>query len=226
MYPVKLNDMAITQSQFKKLDSLFQYYNRVLFNSMLPECIISIWRGKRYHGAFSTNKWKERGGETPIHEIVLNANTMDRAEIKVHSTIIHEMVHLMLAANGRGSKYDYHTREWCAKMKELGLYPSSTGMEGGRETGRNLSQYVIPGGRFEKAFEALRQKDAAKVLIPYVPLRKNVYAGVAANRMVASGRPSRSGVKVAYECPCGCKVWGKSGLHLHCNICNKDFQMQ
>src|SRR2546430_12513985 len=54
----------------------------------------------------------------------------------------------------RGGGY-YHNREWAAKMKEIGLYPSSTGAAGGKETGQNMSHYVIAGGAFATACAAL-----------------------------------------------------------------------
>lgn len=30
--------------------------------------------------------------------------------------------------------------------------------------------------------------------------------------------------KVKYHCECGTNVWGKSGLHIHCPVCAKDFE--
>ena len=40
-----------------------------------------------------------------------------------------------------------YDRQWAAKMREIGLQPSSTGEEGGKETGQSMSHYIIPDGR-------------------------------------------------------------------------------
>jgi hypothetical protein len=37
-------------------------------------------------------------------------------------------------------------------MKRIGLYPSSTGEQGGKETGFRMSHYIMKDGAFEKAF--------------------------------------------------------------------------
>jgi hypothetical protein len=42
-----------------------------------------------------------------------------------------------------------------AKMKLIGLQPSSTGMVGGKETGQHMDHYIIPGGRFEQVYDIL-----------------------------------------------------------------------
>ena len=43
-------------------------------------------------------------------------------------------------------------------MKEIGLQPSSTGEPGGKETGQTVSHYIIPGGRYAKAYAKLKAK--------------------------------------------------------------------
>jgi hypothetical protein len=40
-------------------------------------------------------------------------------------------------------------------MKEVGLYPSSTGAVGGKETGQRMSDYIIDGGPFDLSFGRL-----------------------------------------------------------------------
>src|SRR5262249_21368116 len=40
-------------------------------------------------------------------------------------------------------------------LKSVGLYPSSNGMVGGRETGQAMSDYIIPDGPFVRSYERL-----------------------------------------------------------------------
>ena len=40
-------------------------------------------------------------------------------------------------------------------MKAIGLHPSSTGKEGGQETGDSVGHYIVPGGPFEVAAHKL-----------------------------------------------------------------------
>ena len=50
-------------------------------------------------------------------------------------------------------------------MESIGLMPSSTGEPGGKRTGDRMSDYPIPGGRFEKVAEILL---ATAFQIPWV----------------------------------------------------------
>ena len=40
-------------------------------------------------------------------------------------------------------------------MKAIGLQPSNTGAVGGKETGQQMTHYIIAGGPFAKAFAKL-----------------------------------------------------------------------
>jgi hypothetical protein len=42
-------------------------------------------------------------------------------------------------------------------MKEIGLYPSSTGQPGGKETGQTVSHYILAEGRYAAAYQKLAQ---------------------------------------------------------------------
>lgn len=216
---------AITKKQFTALNELYNYYNRRLFNGQLPECMVSIVRARRYHGAFAPNRWKERNGDNQlVHEIVLNANTMTRPDKAWHSTLVHEMVHLYIEVFRNGTSRGYHCKRWVTMMKHVGLQASHNGRPGGRETGRSVTHYIIEDGPFEKAFDNISEKDIAKYRLPYQSL-----AGISSTPVaIASAAPipeSKSGVKVGYECACGCKVWGKENLHLLCIDCNSVFSI-
>ena len=53
--------------------------------------------------------------------------------------------------------------EWSEKLKSAGLYPSSTGMVGGKETGQHMSDYVIPDGPFVRSYENWLRRDGDSI---------------------------------------------------------------
>jgi hypothetical protein len=61
---------------------------------------------------------------------------------------VHEMVHAWQQEHGKPPRRCYHDREWADKMKEVGLYPSSTGEPGGKEIGQHMTHYIIECGPF------------------------------------------------------------------------------
>jgi hypothetical protein len=90
-------------------------------------------------------------------------------------------------------------------MEELGLMPSSTAAPGGDRTGQRVSHYIIDGGAFARAFDAM----PAECLLPWTC--EELGGG--------KKKPMRS--KVKFTCPgCEANAWGKPGLLLRCGECD------
>jgi hypothetical protein len=88
-----------------------------------------------------------------------------------------------------------------------GLQPSSTGMPGGNQTGQRMSDYPIPGGAFEQAFEKLAAGGWC------LNLQSAHFAGP------KGGRES----KTKFSCSsCGQNAWGKPNLKITCTPCGAD----
>jgi hypothetical protein len=116
------------------------------------------------------------------------------------------MAHAWQQHCGTPSKRGYHNKEWAAKMKSVGLQPSSTGMVGGKETGQRMSDYIIPGGAFEQAFAALAATGWALNL-------QSAHHG---------GRKGMPNSKVKFTCTaCGQNAWGKPDLDIVCRPCGQ-----
>jgi hypothetical protein len=116
-----------------------------------------------------------------------------------------QMVHIWQYVVGNSySKRGYHNKEWAAKMKAVGLQPSSTGMAGGKETGQRVSHYIIPDGPFTRSFATLAA------------------TGWGLNLQSAS-RPGAKGStnsKTKFTCAgCGQNAWGKPDLAITCTPC-------
>jgi hypothetical protein len=194
--------MKPTQAQFAAYQQLFDYFNRTLFDSSLPDCMLSFSRRRRSsHTLFTAGQWREEAGSaTP--EISLNLKQMSEGEpLEIMATLVREMVHLWQEQYGQPSWNGYYNREWAAKMVEVGLIPSATGETGGQQTGQGIKHYIEVAGRFAQAYREM----PATYLWPFRP---------AALESEKSGGYSE---KMMYQCVgCGVKVWGKNGLGLVC----------
>ena len=90
------------------------------------------------------------------HELALNPDVFTgRSDELILSTLVHEMAHGWQQTHGTPPRRCYHDKEWAAKMKEIGLQPSTTGEPGGKETGQSVTHYLIPGGPFTRAYAKL-----------------------------------------------------------------------
>ncbi len=134
-----------------QLNTLFDYFNRELFEGRLPKALITLRPVRGAAGYFAHQRFRTAEGGR-IDEIAMNASLFgQRTTIEIASTLVHEMVHLEQAHFGKPGDNGFHNPEWGWMMKRVGLYPSATGRPGGGETGTRVSHYVIPGGAFERA---------------------------------------------------------------------------
>ena len=105
--------------------------------------------GNRSYGYFWGQRFATRDGVEIYDEIALNPRHFkNRTTEQTLSTLVHEMVHLWQHHFGKPSRSAYHNRQWAAMMKEVDLFPSTTGEPGGRQTGQTCSHYIIPSGTF------------------------------------------------------------------------------
>jgi predicted SprT family Zn-dependent metalloprotease len=68
----------------------------------------------------------------------------ERTDEAIMSTLAHEMAHVWQQSHRTPPRRSYHDRQWAAKMKEIGLQPSTTGERGGKETGQSVTHYILP----------------------------------------------------------------------------------
>ena len=137
-----------------------------------------------------------------------------RSTEDVLATFVHEMTHLEQAAFpelvGKPSRTGYHNRAWGRLMKRVGLYPSSTGEPGGKETGQRVHHYIIAGGPFFIACAALLKTGFT---IEYADIWKE-----------REGRgPNKN--KASYRClGCDLLMWASRELPIcRCTVLNRWF---
>ena len=203
---MKAANEAITQAEYKAFEEAYDFFNRELFGGSLPHVLVTLQRHAKVYGYFSPERFVGRGNGNEAHELAMNPDHFGRSDEEILSTLVHEMAHVWQQTHGRPPRRCYHDREWAAKMREIGLQPSTTGQPGGQETGQSVSHYIVAGGPFTKAYRKLEKTG--------FELRwQSRTEGDAA-------RKGKKASKTKFSCSeCGQNAWGKADSLLICGEC-------
>lgn len=159
-----------TQESYEELQRAYDFFNERLFDGELPGALITMQRTGRSLGHYSSARYVDRSGAR-ADEINMNPGYFATRPIEdTLSTLGHEMVHQWREHGGNPPRRCYHDKEWAAKMKEIGLYPSSTGRPGGKEVGEKMSHYIMADGRFIQACKELLQTSFGIVWFDRFPM--------------------------------------------------------
>jgi hypothetical protein len=204
-----MNKNTPTDAQYTALNDAYAFFNRQLFNGILPACLITMQRKGGTYGYFASGRFGTADGSIVTDEIALNPSHFKRRTApEVLSTLVHEMAHLWQHHFGKVSRSGYHNKEWTAKMRVVGLIPSNTGQTGGKETGQRMSHYIEEGGQFSLHCAALLDEG---FVVPYVELWDE-----------AKATKSKSKNKTKFVCEdCGVAAWGKPELKIICAECDE-----
>ena len=232
-----------TEQSYAELQSAFDFYNRTLFDDVLPNCMITLQREKRTYGYFSSRRFVSRDGQSTTDEIAINPAYFGVLPLtEILQTMVHEMVHAWQAHFGKPGRRRYHNAEWAKKMENVGLMPSSTGRPGGARTGERVADYVMEGGLFQLVTEELlstgfqvswidRYPPVSLPEVPVFPHQLLLLPDESAHNeffpeasqpaayvemLVAPSKLNRSN-RVRYRCPhCNTQVWGRPRLRILC----------
>jgi hypothetical protein len=202
---------AFTRTEYQGFQKTYDFFNRELFDGSLPQVLVTLQRHANTRGYFSPERFHGRIDQSAVHELALNPDSFTgRTDEMILSTLVHEMCHVWQQTHGKPPRRSYHDRQWAAKMREIGLQPSSTGEEGGKETGQSMSHYIIPEGRYAQAYMKLAAQGFA-LHWQSVPAIEQ-----------ARGKKSS---KTKFTCPeCGLNAWAKPNACLICGECYDDGQ--
>jgi hypothetical protein len=206
-----------TQSTYSSLTTAYDFFNKELFCGALPSCLITMQRQKGAYGYFSGERFANVGDPQDMtDEIALNpTHFASRLPQQTISTLVHEMVHLWQHHYGRPPRKAYHDKQWAAKMREVGLIPTSTGQPGGKETGQKVTHIIEQGGRFDRA--------CAKLIAEHPAILYHDRAGE--DEQGRNARKKKAASKTKYTCPgCGLNAWAKPAAALLCGDCNKPME--
>ncbi|SDE99634.1 SprT-like domain-containing protein [Rhodospira trueperi] len=196
---------APTPETYAALQTAYDHLNRRLFGGSLPNGLVTLQRRSGCPGLYRPAPFERIDG-TLADEIALNPALFAGGTLEEPlSQLAHDMTHLWQRVYGTPGRARYHNREWAAKMKAIGLHPSTTGAPGGKETGERMAQWVMAGGPFARALADLI--DTGFV----IPWSARVATGATT---VGSGR---SGRWFKYVCPfCGLIARARYGARLIC----------
>jgi predicted SprT family Zn-dependent metalloprotease len=201
---------AITPAEYRSFQYAYDFFNAELFGGTLPHVLVTLQRHAKAYGYFSPERFVGRTAKEAAHELAMNPDHFGRTDELILSTLAHEMVHVWQQVHGKPPRRSYHDRQWAAKMKEVGLYPSSTAAPGGKETGQSVSHYIIEGGAFAKAFAKL---EAAGFTLRW---QSRTFEKDAT-------RKKKTASKTKYSCAdCGANAWAKPETSLICGECYDD----
>jgi predicted SprT family Zn-dependent metalloprotease len=202
-----------TRETYDPLQQAYENLNRALFEGELPNCLITLQRSKKSYGYFCGDRFGRADG-TLTDEIALNpSHFRDRPQEDVLATLAHEMVHLWQHHFGKPGRGRYHNKEWAEKMRSIGLQPTSTGKDGGAETGDVMDHVIVADGSFDRT---VRKMLARGLVVSWIEQPEKQ---AALNDEAGDDEDSKnkSGKRVRYVCPHGdMKAWAKHGAKLIC----------
>ena len=208
---------TLTTAQYRAFQEAYDFLNAELFDASLPHVLVTLQRHAKARGYFAPERFRGRVEDAAAHELAMNPDSFTgRTDEEILSTLAHEMVHLWQHHYGKPGRGRYHNRQWAERVKAVGLQPSSTGEEGGKETGDHVSDYVLPGGRFDVAVRELLTRGFAITWTEKPPEpAKNPAEGVEGQDQQQAG--PGSGKRVKYTCPC-CRLnaWARHNARLVC----------
>jgi len=204
-----------TQETYEAIARAYDHFNWVLFENALPGCLITLQRKGRTYGYFCRKRFARQDGVT-CDEIALNpAHFAERSMEAICATLVHEMVHQWQHHHGQSGRGRYHNRQWADQMKAVGLHPSDTGLPGGRETGDQMTHYIMEDGPFARAYAEL-QLSGFVIRWQDGPI-DGLQSPTGANGAVQPGKPQKGGKRVKYTCPaCGLNAWARHEAKLIC----------
>jgi hypothetical protein len=143
--------------QYPVFDFAYKHFNETLFDGGLPDVMLTLrQRGARCLGYYVPSAFEACGDQPRLAaEIALNPMFFRGPLKAVLAVLVHQMVHHRQHQEKNASRPTYHDRRWAELMKVVGLHPSHTGEPDGKETGQQMSQYIVAGGAFEVACDDL-----------------------------------------------------------------------
>lgn len=218
-YDTHFKHESVTAAQYGAFDQAKGYFIKTPFEKPLPPILLTLHEHRGSGGYYSPRRWVAREGEYRtylIAQINISPSILLLEPKMLMSVLVHELVHHEQYTYGKPGRGGYHNTEFATLMHAIGLISSSTGQPGARRTGDRMSHYILEGGLFEEAYNAM-PKEYILPFKPHVELR----GGHVPNRLSQIQKDARNKNKTKYTClGCGTAAWGKPHLNVICGQCN------
>jgi len=205
-----MKSQSITRSEYGAFQTAYDFFNRELWDSALPDLLVTLQRKGNMRGYFHGERFHHRANSAKTDELALNPdNFAGRTDEEILSTLAHEMAHVW-EFHSAPRTAGYHSKKWGQEMLRIGLHPSSTGEPGGKMTGYRVSHYIVSGGMYAQAYAKLKTK-GFKLHWQSGPETKE--------------RKKKRESKTKYTCPdCKLNAWAKPEAHLVCGDCGTNLR--
>ena len=171
--------------------------------------------------------------DTKLQYMGINPDYLDRSIGEILSTVCHELCHVYEHAYIHIPRGGYHDKQWAELMTSCGLEPKYL-----NSSKTAVTHTIIKDGGFDKFIAEFTEKYGADYfnIVSYsteVMKRTRKELGIEDDEDDDTPKPDNADKpikkynrnKIKYVCPeCETKVWGKSGLHIHCTDCDCDFE--
>jgi predicted SprT family Zn-dependent metalloprotease len=190
----------ITGSELAQFDTAMRFFNKELWDGALPHCELYYLRKPGMRGYFKKAEFRSRDGAGNRSDgIALNPDDFPgRTDEQILSVLVHEQAHQWRHLQSNDATTGYHDRTWSRQMFKIGLNASHTGKPGGKPNGYRMDHFIIPGGKYQKAYEKLVATTGLKINWESLPPTK--------------AQKKKTESKTKYSCDCGLNVWGKPGI--------------
>jgi len=209
-----------TSEAYSELQAAYDFYNSRLYEGALPSCLLTLQRkSAKVRGYFSPARFDGQHGRKS-DELAMNPQHFrSRSTEAVLSTLVHEMTHVWQAHFGKPGRGGYHNKQWAQEMKRVGLHPSNTGEPGGKETGDQMTHFIVSGGRFEAVTQDLLSSGFHLTWSEGDGL--DLVPGSAGTDDPLPSSAKNKSNRLKYRCTgCSTNAWGKPGLNLVCGKCH------
>lgn len=224
-----------TKEIYDFLNQVCSAINEKCFNSELPEVLLTVKGKGRVFGYYKRHAFISHDGNIADEIAVNPAYFATHGFKELLQTLAHEMCHQWQYNFGTPSNRAYHNREFAEKMKSIGLIPSSTGKEGGKETGQHMADYMAETGLLPDLFKELEEKG---VYIPwYERLSKKVEGQnlannapsevISADGLTSTTSANTTRARYTHQCEGESKptvIYGKPNLSINCGVCGKAWE--
>jgi hypothetical protein len=166
--------------------------NAELFGGTLPHVLGTMQRHARARGYFSPERFVGRSQITTAHELAMNRTPSREAPTRKSFRRLPTKWPMFGSRARAHRRRRITTRSGPPRCGGLACNHQLTGEPGGKETGQSVTHYIIPGGRYAKAYASFKRRAFNSIGNPLQqahrrrrrrPVRPNSLPGVRSERM-------------------------------------------
>lgn len=236
----KTKEVKTSQELYSKIQTVIDLIDKRFFSGAkrekIPQVVFAINNKCRscVVAYVQADALYDKKTDTKLQYMGINPDYLDRPIGEIVSTICHELCHVYEHAYIHIPRGGYHDKQWAELMRDCGLEPKYL-----NSSKTAVSHTIIKDGEFDKFVSEFVEKYGADYfnIVSYsAEIKRRTRKELGLGDEEDDGdtpKPDNADKpikkynrnKIKYTCrSCGMKVWGKSGLSIHCNECDEDLE--